>query len=106
MTLRTAKSSLTASTFAALAAHQDELQGSFATIEIGEYTVDISSTADTTECYYDAAVAELADAIESLRAEAASAGDMATVADCDAADTDISAMERVCAVLCDAAAQV
>lgn len=105
MTIRTAKSSFTASTFAALAAHQAELQGAFAAIEIGEYSVDVSTVADTAECYYDAAVAELADAIESLRAEAAQASDSTAVADCDAAATDIGAMERVIAIICDAHAQ-
>lgn len=105
MTIRTAKSSFSASTFAALAAHQAEMQGSFAAIEIGEHAVDVSNVSDTAECYYDTATDELAEAISALRVEAAQAGDMATVADCDAADTDIGAMERVCAVLCDAAAQ-
>ena len=104
MTIRTAKSSLVASTLAALAAHQDEFQGAFAAIEIGEHTVDVDG-AETADDMAAAVRTELGAAIETLRAEAAQAGDAATVADCDAADTDITALERVCAVLCDAAAQ-
>ena len=104
MTIRTAKGSLSASTFAALASWQREMQGAFPTIEIGEYTVDV----DACETAADMAAAvreELADAIEDLRDEAALAGDAQTAADCDAAATDIAALERVCAVLCAAAAQ-
>ena len=105
MIIRTAKSSLAASTFAALAAHQDEMQGAFADIEIGDYTVDVDACETAAEMA--AAVREeLSDAIEDLRAEAAQAGDAQTVADCDDAATDIAALERVIAVLVAAAAQV
>lgn len=105
MTIRTTKSSLTADTFAALAAHQAEMQGTFPAIGIGEHTVDVDS-AENAEDMAGAVRSELSDAIEALSAEAVQAGDAATVADCAAADTDIAALERVCAVLCDAAAQV
>lgn len=105
MILRTAKSVFTASTLAALAAHQDEMQGALPAIEIGDVTVDVDAC-ETADDMAAAVRAELSDAIEALREEAAQAGDAATVADCDAAGADIAALERVCAVLCDAAAQV
>lgn len=104
MTLRTAKHSLRASTFAALAASQATMQGSFAAIEIGEHTVDVSSIADSTAAYAAATLAELTDALTDLRAEAGAAGDAVQVALVDAAMTgDVGALELCCEAL--AAAQ-
>jgi len=105
MILRTAKGFYSADTFAALAAHQAEYQGAFAVIEIGKHTVDVDAC-EIDEDMAGAVCADLSDAIETLRDEAASVGDAATAADCGAAGTDIAALERVCTVLCDAAAQV
>ena len=104
MILRTAKSTFVASTFAAMAAHQDEMQGSFASIEIGEHTVDVDAC-ETADEMAAAIREDLADVIDAVRDEAALTGDAQTVTDCDAATTDIAALERVCAVLSDAAAQ-
>ncbi len=113
MIIRTAKGSFTASTFAALAAWQATMQGAFASIEIGDLTVDVSDVDDTSEENaedYAARVEADPDviaALQALRDEAAAAGDTAQVALCDAAlnRRDTSALEDCIAVLCDAAAQ-
>lgn len=74
MIIRTAKSSFRASTFAALAAHQDEMQGAFPAIEIGEYTVDVDG-AETADDMALLVRSELSDAFQLLADEAAAAGD-------------------------------
>jgi len=113
MTIATAKGSFTATTFAALAAWQAEMQGAFASIEIGHLTIDVSDVDDTSEDNaedYAARVEsdpDVIEALEALRAEAAAAGDAAQVALCDAALTrsNTSALEDCIAALCDCAAQ-
>ena len=110
MTIRTAKGTFTATTFARLAAWQAEMQGAFAAIEIGNYSVDVSDVDDTSEDnaedYADRVGSdpEIVVAIESLRAEAATAGDDQQVALCDRAlGGDALALEDCCAALCAAA---
>lgn len=111
MIIRTAKGRHTAATFAALAAWQAEMQGAYPAIEIGEHSVDVDG-AETAEEMVAAVRLELAEAIEDLRTETVwsteevwSDDGVALVADCDAASADTAALERVCAVLCDAHAQ-
>ena len=106
MIIRTAKDTFSASTFAALAAHQQELQGAFASIEIGEYTVDVSASDDTAENYARMVLEELTDAIDRLAVEAGMAGDTEMVRLCAGARfCNVPALEACCAALCDAAAQ-
>lgn len=105
MTIATTKGSFSSTTFAALAAHQDEMQGSFPAVEIGEYTVDVDG-AETAEDMAALVLAELTPAIEMLQDEAIGAGDSEQVRLCAAAlGGDIAALETCCAVFCDAAAQ-
>lgn len=113
MIIRTAKGSYTAPTFAMLASWQAEMQGAFASIEIGHLSVDVSDVDDTSEDNaedYTARVEsdpDVIEAIEALRTEAAAAGDTAQVALCDAAlaRSNTSALEDCIAALCDAADQ-
>lgn len=104
MIIRTAKDAFTASTFAALARHQANLQGAFARIEIGGHTVDVADSDDTAEDYAARTLEEISDALEALRDEASAAGDAEQVRLCDLAlNTDIEALEACCAVICAAA---
>ena len=66
MIIRTAKSPLVASTFAAPAAHQDEMQGAFPAIEIGEHTRTWTPARPPPR--WPPPSARLSDAIEDLRA--------------------------------------
>lgn len=105
MTIRTAKGSFSAATFAALATHQDEMQGSFPAVEIGEYTVDVDG-AETAEDMAASVLADLIHSIEMLQDEAIGAGDSEQVRLCAAAlSGDIAALEACCAIFCDTAAQ-
>lgn len=106
MILHTAKGSFSAATFAALAAHQEEFQGACASIEIGEYVVDVDAC-ETADEMAAAVLVDLDDVIECLRVDAGAAGDLEQVQLCEnALDGDSAALEACCAVLCDAAAQV
>ena len=113
MTLRTAKSSLTASTFAALVERQIEMQGAFATIEVGEYGIDVSDLDFDADRDRDELIAEVAalvcdelcDAIEVLSDEADDNGDASLVSFCGLALAgDVEGLEACCAAICDAAA--
>lgn len=113
MTLRTAKSSLTASTFAALVEHQIEMQGAFATIEVGDHGVDLSDVDFDADRDRDELIAEvaalvgdeIADAIEALSDEADDNGDASLVSFCGIALAgDVEGLEACCAAICDAAA--
>lgn len=106
MTIATAKGSFSAATFAALAAWQTEMQGSGATIEIGNYVVDVQYSDDTAEDYAALVFDEIDGAIHTLGAEATEAGDTEQANLCDAAmKGDIAALEACCAVFCNASAQ-
>jgi hypothetical protein len=105
MTLHTAKGSFSASTFAALAAHQNEMQGAFASIDIGSHSVGVDG-ANTAEDMALIVRSEMADVFQTLADEAAAAGDQAlAVLALEAIDTgDVSAVAACCAAICDAAA--
>lgn len=113
MTIRTAKGSFSAATFAALAAWQATMRGAFASIEIGRLTIDVSDVDDTSEdnaedyAHRVESDLDVIEALEALRTEAAAAGDTAHVALCDAAlaRSNTSELEDCIAALCDAAAQ-
>jgi hypothetical protein len=105
MIIRTAKGSFSATTFAALADWQAEMQGSLASVEIGSSAVDMCD-AETAEDMAAAVLAELEDVIDCLRVDAGAAGDIEQVQLCvNALDGDVAALEACCAVICDAAAQ-
>ena len=104
MIIRTAKSSFSASTFAALAAHQAEMQGAFASIEIGDHSVDVDG-ADSADDMALIVRSELSDVFQTLADEAGAAGDeeMMRLAQ-EAIDTgSVRSVEACCAALCDAA---
>lgn len=104
MQIRTAKGTFRAATFAQLAAWQAEMQGAFAAIEIGDYSVDVDG-AETADDMALIIRAELADAFRRLADEAALVGDdeMAALA-LEAMDTGtVRAVEACCEAICAAA---
>lgn len=106
MIIATAKGSFTAATFAALASWQAQMQGAFASIEIGEHSVDVSD-AESADDMALLVRSDLSSVFQVLADEAAAAGDteLAALA-LDAIDTgSVRAVEACCEALCDAAAQ-
>lgn len=106
MTITTAKGSYSASTLAAMATiavWHAEMDGAFASIEIGARSVDVTD-AESAEDMALLIRANLSDVFQTLADEAAAAGDdeMAALA-LDAIDTgSVRAVEACCNAICDA----